>query len=962
MSDIESDGEDWFNKDEEEILQNLQCKVKNEHTGGTEAHTEDIEANTEYIRGPSETNEYLYQKRLEASSHLSKEADVKKMTTAEMRKAIHLEPLDVFLFIITNERDFFVDQISTSDGLERVILYLRIWCKICELELPGFQKELLQYFVNNEIFLEQLRVLSAKLFQKKFKMIWKNVEEVEEIIYAIRFLIVRLHKWQLITTKTSYVIEHIKKLIEDSDNPDMVQRQLSQQLKFDLDRVSKEKCKQLNENANIYPTLNELFEGNGEDCNQIINALKITKKLEVSEYIAKQKRILREDFMIPLRDYACKLKEFGIPPHGPEIYEDVCIVLNADFINAKRHEMLFVDVFGRKRQLKEKRKKGENVISLTHQEKKLAREKLSAIKTGSLLLLTTNRSFENLILATVTYTDRELINLGYLGIEIVRQYNIGTFYDRPLLMFETPAFFEPYNNVYNYLNTYGEDKLSMKQYIIDGESNVSPPRYLQRTKPYSYDREKLLLNTTKPTKPKSLPLNESQWTAYCKALTHEFCLIQGPPGTGKTHLSVHLVRTLISNAKTPIVLITYTNDSLDKFLLKLSSYTSNILRFGSQTRLPEISKFNVQLQPTQNEMVNPRLKRLYYVVNEEFKTKFAIVQQMHTNFDGSEESYQSLLAAQRAVRDVQEKLKTIRIMFQFYVARKADIIAMTSTFAARNNFLFRLLQCKIVIFEEAAEILESHVLACLTEYTEHVIMIGDHLQLKPYTSNYRNSLTSQLNISLFERLFVNNLKGYTLNVQYRMRPCIADLIHPTFYTDLKNDETVNSYPIVRNMNKNLYFYTHREHEVFSEDECSIFNLYEVKEILKLAKFLIEKASYTANDIVILSPYAKQVESLKSEALKSFESIKLNISTVDSFQGLEADIVLLSLVRSNDKEQIGFLKEKNRICVALSRAKHGLYIIGNLPLLARCSESWRSIEQILKSQDAIGNEFPLSNEK
>uniref|UniRef100_A0A0K8V7C2 NFX1-type zinc finger-containing protein 1 n=2 Tax=Bactrocera latifrons TaxID=174628 RepID=A0A0K8V7C2_BACLA len=813
MSNIESDGEDWFNKDEEEILRNLQCKVKNKHAEGTEANTEDIEPNTEYALGPSETNEYLHQKRLEASSHLSKEADVKKMTTSQMRKAINLEPLDVFLFVITHEKNFFVHTISSSDGLERVILYLRIWCKVCELELPGFQKELLQYFVNNDIFLEQLRFLTAKLFQKKFKAIWKNVEVVEQILYAMRFLIVRSHKWQLITTKASYIIDHIKKLIEDSDNPDMVQRQLSQQLKFELDRVLKDECKQLNENVDIYPTLNELFKGNGEDCDQIINALKITEKLEVSEYIAKQKRILREDFMIPLRDYVCKLKEFGTAPHGPEIYEDVCIVLNADFNNAKRHEMLFVDVIGKKRPMEEDIKN----ISLTKQKKKLARDrklaqklargKVSAIKAGSLLLFTTSRNFENLILATVTNTHIYLLNLGYLGIENVRQYNIGTFYDRPLLMFEAPAFFEPYNNVYSCLNTYGEDKLSMKQYIIDGESNVSPPRYLQRTKPYSYDREKLSLDTTKPTKPKSLPLNESQFNAYCKALTHEFCLIQGPPGTGKTHLSVHLVRTLISNAKTPTVIITYTNDSLDKFLLKLSCYTSNILRFGSQTRLPEISKFNVQFQTT-NEMVNPCLKRLYYVVNEEFKTKFAIVQQMHSNFDGSEESYQSLLAAQRALRDVQEKLKTIRIMFQFYVARKADIIAMTSTFAARNNFLFRLLQCKIVIFEEAAEILESHVLACLTEYTEHVIMIGDHLQLKPYTSNYGNSLTSQLNISLFERLFVSNLKGYTLNVQYRMRPCIADLIHPTFYTDLKNDYSVNNYPVIRNMDKNLYFYTH----------------------------------------------------------------------------------------------------------------------------------------------------------
>lgn len=188
---------------------------------------------------------------MEAASHLCKGAVKKKMSTSDMRKAINLEPLDAFLFIKTNENNFFVDQISNSDGLERVILYLRIWSKLCELELPGFQKELLQHFVNKDIFLEQLRVLSDKLFRKKFKAVWNNSEEVDEILNAMRFLIVRLHKCQLISTKISHVIEHIKKLIEDSDNPDMVQRQLCQQLKIELDRVLKEKCNQLYEKTNV---------------------------------------------------------------------------------------------------------------------------------------------------------------------------------------------------------------------------------------------------------------------------------------------------------------------------------------------------------------------------------------------------------------------------------------------------------------------------------------------------------------------------------------------------------------------------------------------------------------------------------------------------------------------------------------------------------------------------------------
>ncbi|XP_017477002.1 PREDICTED: NFX1-type zinc finger-containing protein 1 [Rhagoletis zephyria] len=947
MSDSDSDDQDWFNKDEEEILQSFQAKVSSNESKNTDARVE-------YIHGSSEADDYLQQKRLEASSELLAAPTVRKLPTAEMRKAINMEPLDIFLFVTTSEYDFYAGQITASDGLDRVLLYLRIWHVICKLELPGFQEELLQNFVKNEAFLEQWRVIVAKLFRKSYKTIWKSDEDVDEILNAIKSLILWVHKGELMTPKIYHVITHIKKLINESDNRDIEQRHACQQLVLELDRILSVKGMQLEEKLNeteIYPSLDDLRSRNSENF-QTTNTVNKLGKHKVADYLTKQKQLLREDFMIPLREYVCKIK--SSKPHSttPELYEDVFIVLNSDFVNSKRHELVFIDILGTKR-------------SMDNTKVKLSRkvkDKIASIKAGSLLLLTTSKNFEDLILATVTYTDGELLSLGYVGIQILRQENIVAVYDRQLLMFETPAFFEPYNNVYNYLNIYGAGDLPMKTYILDDEKDVNAPCYLAPETLYYYDREPFQVTAKNPSQPKNLALNHSQWRAYCQALTKEFCLIQGPPGTGKTHLSVHLIRTLIENVKTPIVLITYTNDSLDKFLLKLSAYTSNILRFGSQIRLPEISKFNVQFDSTHKELANPRLKRLYYVVNEEFKAKFQVVQQMHVDFDGTEESYQRLLQAQRAVNGVAEKLKTLRIMFQFYAAQKADVIAMTSTFAAKTNFLFRLLQSKVVIFEEAAEILESHVLACLTPYTEHVVMIGDHMQLQPYTSGHRLSGTYELNISLFERLFVNNLKGAILNIQYRMRPCLADLIHPTFYTDLNNDASVENYPKVRNMLTDLYFYTHNECECQSEDECSIYNDFEVTETLNLAKHLIEKAAYTADDIVILSPYAKQIETLKVRANKLLDKIQLNIATVDSFQGLEANIVLLSLVRSNSNGQIGFLKENNRICVALSRAKHGMYIIGNMPLLAKYSKTWGIIEQNLKTRGLIGDKFPLINDE
>lgn len=88
--------------------------------------------------------------------------------------------------------------------------------------------------------------------------------------------------------------------------------------------------------------------------------------------------------------------------------------------------------------------------------------------------------------------------------------------------------------------------------------------------------------------------------------------------------------------------------------------------------------------------------------------------------------------------------------------------------------------------------------------------------------------------------------------------------------------------------------------------------------------------------------------------------EIRVTTVDSFQGLEADIVVLSLVRSNEHGNIGFLSEENRICVAMSRARYGLYVIGNMSLLAQRSFIWSEISDKLKNINSVGPEFPYEN--
>jgi helicase required for RNAi-mediated heterochromatin assembly 1 len=83
-----------------------------------------------------------------------------------------------------------------------------------------------------------------------------------------------------------------------------------------------------------------------------------------------------------------------------------------------------------------------------------------------------------------------------------------------------------------------------------------------------------------------------------------------------------------------------------------------------------------------------------------------------------------------------------------------------------------------------------------------------------------------------------------------------------------------------------------------------------------------------------------------------------VTVVDNYQGEENDIILLSLVRSNPERRIGFLATENRVCVALSRAKAGLFIVGNMEMLAENSETWQAIRTSLNDQEALGTQFPL----
>jgi len=293
-----------------------------------------------------------------------------------------------------------------------------------------------------------------------------------------------------------------------------------------------------------------------------------------------------------------------------------------------------------------------------------------------------------------------------------------------------------------------------------------------------------------------------------------------------------------------------------------------------------------------------------------------------------------------------------------FVLQKARVIGMTTTGAGKHRRILQRIRPKIVLVEEAAEVLEGHIITSLTQGCEHLILIGDHQQLRPTPAVYELAKKYKLDVSLFERMVKAGIQCERLSVQHRMRPEIAALMKH-IYEDLENHESVEKYEDIKGMKKNMFFIAHNYLEMSCDQTHSHVNEHEARYLVALCRYLLQQG-YRAHQITLLTTYMGQMfairEFLREEEDQAVRSVRL--TTVDNFQGEENDIILLSLVRSNKTEKVGFIKVVNRACVALSRAKKGFYCIGNFALLSRHSDIWGKIVADLKASESIGKSLRL----
>ena len=185
---------------------------------------------------------------------------------------------------------------------------------------------------------------------------------------------------------------------------------------------------------------------------------------------------------------------------------------------------------------------------------------------------------------------------------------------------------------------------------------------------------------------------------------------------------------------------------------------------------------------------------------------------------------------------------------------------------------------------------------------------------------------------------------------------------------IQNHESTKERDDIQGISQNVILFNHAHHEEEDANIQSKYNMFEAKMIVEMTIYLLKQKIYKPSDITILTLYRGQELKIKSlvRSNKTLQNLLnryrsetdkktlLNIKVVDKYQGEENDIVLLSLVRSNKRNAIGFVKIDNRICVALSRAKNGLYAFGNFDMYAKVSDSWKTIRNIAEKNNYLQN--------
>ncbi|KXG38085.1 DNA-binding protein SMUBP-2 isoform X3 [Sorghum bicolor] len=411
-------------------------------------------------------------------------------------------------------------------------------------------------------------------------------------------------------------------------------------------------------------------------------------------------------------------------------------------------------------------------------------------------------------------------------------------------------------------------------------------------------------------------LDDSQKEAISKALgSRDVFLLHGPPGTGKTTTIIEIILQEVKRGS-KILACAASNIAVDNIVERLARYRTKLVRLGHPARLlPQVldSALDAQVLRADNSSLAGDIRKEMKVLN----SKLLKAKDRNTKRDIRKEL--------RALAKEERKRQQLAVTD---VLKNADVVLTTLTGASSkklNGITFDL-----VVIDEAAQALE---VACWIALLKgpRCILAGDHLQLPP-TIQSVEAEKKGMGKTLFERLTEAYGEEITsmLTVQYRMHEHIMSWSSKELYNNkIKAHSSVAGHmlydleEVTRSSSTEptiiLIDTTGCDMEEVKDEEESTMNEGEAAVSIAHAKLLVE-SGVNASDIGIITPYSAQVTCLKMMRNKDAKLKDLEISTVDGFQGREKEAIIISMVRSNSKKEVGFLSDHRRMNVAVTRAR------------------------------------------
>lgn len=526
----------------------------------------------------------------------------------QLEELCNKDPTDM-IFVMSNKTNGFMDLFKQNKGPDWLFLLMKVSAKICSTEFIQSKTTLLIELICNQFF-EHLKsyILNTPtdknpvrcnnmndffndcliVFQSITVLFPKTaVERLKEIVVSSNIALTGIKSYTTNININETTMIGMNELLNKLNDI-----KITDELKLKEKLVVENNAQFLPPPQNfreltVYPTATDF-----EFKEQFLRP-NIVKGIyqNVEHYLDVQFRLLREDFIAPLREGITYYKEIISNQQQHQrrkkinnirIYRHVEFEMKGEFVHDKNGCLIN---FNKNNALK------------------INWEMAKRFMYGSLLLFSVNE-FRTFFLGIVLERKIELLKEGKLIVELLE--DVKPLYNTIFTMVESETFFEPYKCSMEVLKTMNDHNFPMKNYIISACTEINYPHYIDIIPDAFYSIDNLyefhvLLDEEWPTA-KQLKLDLMQYRAFKAALTHEFTIIQGPPGTGKTYIGLKIMKNLINNlfrpAKPiitkPILVVCYTNHALDQFIEGILSFTNKVVRIGGQSKSKAIEEYNLK--------------------------------------------------------------------------------------------------------------------------------------------------------------------------------------------------------------------------------------------------------------------------------------------------------------------------------------------------------------------------------